>query len=465
MAPSKLLLFSVFLALSFTGITAYPPPPDDGASDFAQEVADSSLALQLQQLKSRVSLLESRIDDKNRELRKKDESIKLMEKVIQEKSNSIALLQSAIESVQGREPLDVVELGDKPHVQAGGLEKQVKRLREDITVQNKKRDELEARASVAEQKIPELSIKLENIRYPFICGVLRSRSYMVYTTRQSLRKVNDEQKTGIRKTEHDLQVAEEEMVKEKFGISSISEDLTEVHGGWLPHTFGVHVDYFQTYILTYWNELGRPAFNLGIEKALKMKARGEGWTEIIIKRIRTNWMPRLKKQSLEFKAYLEPNIRLVTAKTVDVYRSSKSSIGPLVFKAQNMADPYIQEAKKYTKPYIDPVAMVAKPHLDKLHIALKPYTEMVLNAYRKVITTTTFLHHEVKEILKNNELTQPVASMELAWFAATALLALPAVFLFKFYSAIFGKKTKKRSHSSYVNYTRRRLKRAHPGST
>nr|XP_028952285.1 uncharacterized protein LOC103450571 isoform X8 [Malus domestica] len=352
-----------------------------------------------------------------------------MEKVIQEKSNSIALLQSAIESVQGSEPLDVVELGDKPHVQAGGLEKQVKRLREDIAVQNKKRDELEAQASVAEQKIQELSIKLEN-----------------------LQKVNDEQKTGIQKTEHDLQVAEEEIVKEKFGISSISEDLTE------------------TYIVTYWNELGRPAFNLGIEKALKMKARGEGWTEIIVERIRTNWIPRLKKQSLEFKAYLEPNIRLVTAKIVDVYRSSKSSIGTLVLKAQNMADPYIQEAKKYTEPYIDRVAMVTKPHLDKLHIALKPYTKKVLNAYRKVITTTTFLHHEVKEILKNNELTQPVASMELAWFAATALLALPAVFLFKLYSATLGfqlcrKKTKKRSHSSYANHTRRRLKRAHRAST
>ncbi|CAN6576965.1 unnamed protein product [Malus baccata var. baccata] len=126
---------------------------------------------------------------------------------------------------------------------------------------------------------------------------------MVYTTRQSLQKVNDEQKTGIQKTEHDLQVAEE-----KFGISSIFEDLTEVHGGWLPHTFGVHVDYFQTYIVTYWNELGRPTFNLGIEKALKMKARGEGWAGIIVERIKTNWIPRLKKQSLEFKAYLEPNI-------------------------------------------------------------------------------------------------------------------------------------------------------------
>ncbi|TQE02715.1 hypothetical protein C1H46_011688 [Malus baccata] len=111
------------------------------------------------------------------------------------------------------------------------------------------------------------------------------------------------------------------MVKEKFGISSIFEDLTEVHGGWLPHTFGVHVDYFQTYIVTYWNELGRPAFNLGIKKALKMKAHGEGWVGIIVERIRT---------------------------------------------AQNMADPYIQEAKKYTEPYIDRVAMVTKTHLDKL---------------------------------------------------------------------------------------------------
>ncbi|RXH81029.1 hypothetical protein DVH24_004943 [Malus domestica] len=106
---------------------------------------------------------------------------------------------------------------------------------------------------------------------------------MVYTTRQSLRKVNDEQKTGIRKTEHDLQVAEEEMVKEKFGISSIFEDLTEVR----------KCIYVQTYIVTYWNELGRPAFNLGIENALKMKARGEGWAGIIVERIRTVCYPQL----------------------------------------------------------------------------------------------------------------------------------------------------------------------------
>ncbi|PQM37715.1 hypothetical protein Pyn_22390 [Prunus yedoensis var. nudiflora] len=403
------------------------PFPNDGASASAPEVADSSLKLQLELLQLKVSLLESSLDEKNRELKEKDESIRQMEKIIQEKSNSIALIQSGIESVQGRDSLDVVELRDKSHVQAGGLEKQVKRLREDIIMQNKRKDELEARANIAEQKIRELSLKLEN-----------------------LQKANDGQKIGIRRTEHDLQVAEEEMMKEKFGISSISRDLTEAHGGWLLHTFAVHIGNFQSYIVTYWNELGRPALDLGIEKALEMKTQVEVWAELNIESIRTKWIPSLKKQSFAFIAYLKPHIQSVATNTVDVYHSSKSSIAPLVFKVQKLADPYIQ------------VAMVTRPHLDQVHVVLQPCAEKVIYAYGQFIRTATFYHHEVEEMLKGNEFTQSLASMEVAWFAAAALLALPAVFLFKLYSAIFRKQTKKRSYNSQENHTRRRLKHAYP---
>lgn len=53
-------------------------------------------------------------------------------------------------------------------------------------------------------------------------------------------------------------------------------------------------------------------------------------------------IPPLKKQSLEIVAYLEPNIQVLTAKTVDIYHSSKSSVVPFVFKVQEMADPHIQ---------------------------------------------------------------------------------------------------------------------------
>ncbi|XP_034199471.1 uncharacterized protein LOC117614692 isoform X1 [Prunus dulcis] len=439
MATSKILVFSIFLALLFSRITADPPLPNDGASASAPEVAGSSLKLKLELLQLKVSLLESSLDEKNRELKEKDESIRQMEKIIQEKSNSIALIQSGIESVQGRDSLDVVELTDKSHVQAGGLEKQVKRLREDIIMQNKRKDELETRASIAEQKIRELSLKLEN-----------------------LQKVSDGQKIGIRRTERDLQVAEEEMMMEKFGISSISRDLTEAHGGWLLHTFAVHIGNFQSYIVTYWNELGRPALDLGIEKALEMKTQVEVWAELNIESIRTKWIPSLKKQSFAFIACLKPHIQSIATNTVDVYHSSKSSIAPLVFKVQKLADPYIQEAKKFTDPYIDQVAMVTRPHFDKVSVVLQPCAEKVIYAYGQFIRTATFYHHEVEEMLKGNEFTQSLASMEVAWFAAAALLALPAVFLFKLYSAIFRKKTKKRSYSSQENHTGRRLKRAYP---
>ncbi|ONI27299.1 hypothetical protein PRUPE_1G078300 [Prunus persica] len=422
MATSKILVFSIFLALLFSRITADPPLPNDGASASAPEVAGSSLKLKLELLQLKVSLLESSLDEKNRELKEKDESIRQMEKIIQEKSNSIALIQSGIESVQ-----------------AGGLEKQVKRLREDIIMQNKRKDELETRASIAEQKIRELSLKLEN-----------------------LQKVSDGQKIGIRRTERDLQVAEEEMMKEKFGISSISRDLTEAHGGWLLHTFAVHIGNFQSYIVTYWNELGRPALDLGIEKALEIKTQVEVWAELNIESIRTKWIPSLKKQSFAFIACLKPHIQSIATNTVDVYHSSKRSIAPLVFKVQKLADPYIQEAKKFTDPYIDQVAMVTRPHFDKVSVVLQPCAEKVIYAYGQFIRTATFYHHEVEEMLKGNEFTQSLASMEVAWFAAAALLALPAVFLFKLYSAIFRKKTKKRSYSSQENHTRRRLKRAYP---
>lgn len=57
MATSKILVFSIFLALLFSRITADPPLPNDGASASAPEVAGSSLKLKLELLQLKVSLL------------------------------------------------------------------------------------------------------------------------------------------------------------------------------------------------------------------------------------------------------------------------------------------------------------------------------------------------------------------------------------------------------------------------
>ena len=61
---------------------------------------------------------------------------------------------------------------------------------------------LEARANVAEKKIHELNLKLENLH--------------------KRKKNGDEQKTRVRKAEHLLKVAEEEMLMAKLKAASIS---------------------------------------------------------------------------------------------------------------------------------------------------------------------------------------------------------------------------------------------------
>ena len=62
---------------------------------------------------------------------------------------------------------------------------------------------LEARANVAEKKIHELNLKLENLH-------------------KRKKKNGDEQKTRVRKAEHLLKVAEEEMLMAKLKAASIS---------------------------------------------------------------------------------------------------------------------------------------------------------------------------------------------------------------------------------------------------
>ena len=85
---------------------------------------------------------------------------------------------------------------------------------------------LEARANVAEKKIHELNLKQENL--------------------QKKKEIGDEQKTRVRKAEHLLKVAGEEMLMAKLEAASVSEELMKVHRWWVPRWLAVHLRYFQS---------------------------------------------------------------------------------------------------------------------------------------------------------------------------------------------------------------------------
>ncbi|KAF4392809.1 hypothetical protein F8388_010832 [Cannabis sativa] len=350
MTASESLLFCMFLALTFAITLEQPSLPENPVS--APDVQHSSLLVELELLKSKIASLELSIDERNHQLSKKDKSIKEMQKIIQDKSDNISLLQIEIKLLQ--ESSYGKEYMSKSDQQVDELEKQVERLRTDLDKQNKRKYGLGLRAYVAEKKIQQLNAKLEKL----------------YT-------VNDEQETIIRKTAHLLQVAEEELMK--------------------------------------------------VELETALLSTGLNW----------DWAPILKEQWLAFVTFVMPRVQLLMEKFVDVYHVAKNYIAPCAIKALKDLYFHTWEVKNLIESYLYHAAMVAKSLLSKTFITLKPYTIKVLYECKTFMTFLAQYHLQVQELLKDNEFMRPVANMELAWFVATALLALPALFLFKLFSVVF----------------------------
>ncbi|XWS52259.1 hypothetical protein CRYUN_Cryun11dG0053200 [Craigia yunnanensis] len=376
----KPLLFLLVLPLIFTQIASDPSP--ETVEAFSSDPGDSTLKHEVDHLKSKISFLESTIDERSHESRSKDENVRQLEIVIQEKLDSISSLQIEIEYFQQKASLDAKEQTSSLYVRATELEKQVDNLRKEIEMQNKKKDALENRTNVAEGKIPELTLKLGDIQ-----------------------RINSEQKSKIHKAEHSLQVAQEEMMKIKLRAASVSKELREVHGEWLPHWLAVHLYHFQSYLVSHWNEHGRPTLDITIQKALEKKDQLKRWAE--------------------------PQIRNVNT-----------------------------EVKTFSEPYINQVVMVTKPHYETMQVALN-YTKKTIHTYRKLIKSASLYHHQVQETLKSHKLTRSLANMDLAWFLATAVLTLPILVLFKLFSVIFSfcsGKSKRRTFGAHMKHRRRRVK-------
>ncbi|GKU87529.1 hypothetical protein SLEP1_g1921 [Rubroshorea leprosula] len=449
MAASKLVLLSLFLALVFShGAAEYEFDEDGEAvtekpSRRSAGAEFSALKIKLDELKSKILDFESELKNKTQELNKKDQVIAEKEKIIRHMSDSVASLQTELSTLQKKGKLDAQERVGKAHAQAVELEKQVDELKIELEVKQKEKEALEAQANEFEKKLTELNLKLEN-----------------------LQKISDEQKSKIRKTERALKVAEEEMMKAKQEATSKNEALMEAHGAWLPPWLAKQLIHCQAFIETHWKEHGKPAMNIAVKKALEKKAQVKKWAEPHLETVKTKWAPAIKEQWLVVRTQVEPHVQLLTAKTVEFYEASKVAMTPHLVRIQEIVDPYFQEAKKFSKPYIDQIATVAKPHIKNVRLVMKPYTKKVVHAYGEFLKSATTYHGQVqatvREMLKQHELTKPLATKELEWFAASALLALPIIILFRISSAIFCKKAKKPSRHAHSHHARRKGKRGHP---
>ncbi|CAN1341363.1 hypothetical protein LINPERPRIM_LOCUS39140 [Linum perenne] len=408
MAAAKFLVFSLFLALLLSAVWADSSTDIDGdvvepaiQVTKSTDLQSSALKAELDQLKSKIQDLESQIDRKTKDLKEKEEKLAKKEKVIKEKTDSITSLQSEVSSLQKKGKLDSAEQLNKANAQVVDLEKQLDRLKAEFEAQNVEKETLENRASKAETKLDELNSKLK-----------------------------------------------------------------DVHGAWLPPWLAVQFAHFQSFAQKHWHAHGKPTMAIVTQKAQENKEKAAKWAQPHLEAVKTKWVPAVKGQWVVVTTQVQPHVRSLSAKTVEVYETSKTAITGHVIKIQDIVDPYFQEAKKFSQPYIEQVATVTKPHVDKIRVVVKPYTKEAVRAYGKFLESATTYHQQVQgtvqETLKKHELTKSLATKELIWFLASALLALPIFVLARVCSAVFGKKTKRTSRGTHSSsHSRRKGKRVH----
>ncbi|PKA52907.1 hypothetical protein AXF42_Ash001888 [Apostasia shenzhenica] len=435
MEASKILAFLIFSALAIAGIRADEESTAVHVDLSKPEGLDSPLKLEIELLKSKISSLESTISDKVKLLKNKDEMIAQLAREVQEKEASVVSLRSEMELLQKRGAVDIEALVGKAHARANELEKQASKLKNEVEMLTRTRDTLESRAREAETKAEELSSKLE-----------------------SLNKINDEQKRKIQKAERALQVSEEELIRSRMEAISNSKELTKVHGAWLPPWLANQFIRCQDVAAAKWNEHGKPALNVLMQKASEKSGQAQKWVEPHIETAKSKWVI--------FTANAQPHIKMVTSKTAEISVVCRRTVAAHIMKLKDFANPYAQEARKFMKPYIEQVAIVTKPHVEKVQAALKPYTTRVIYGYGKFLESARTYHHQIQETfhetLKKHEWSKPLATKEFIWFMASASLALPIYLVYRILSVIFCKTTKKPARNARSTNSHRRHKRRLP---
>ncbi|KAL9677273.1 hypothetical protein QQ045_005501 [Rhodiola kirilowii] len=403
------------LPLIFLIVTLIGPWPAESLTEV--DALDSPLRIELDQLRSRISILETKISERAEELKSKDDNIKDMEKIIKEKSDYIASLYIQIEALQIGSP-EAEKLKSKMYARLNELRNQAGNLRNEIQAQIKKKDDLKVRILTAEKQIRELNLKLE-----------------------SLRKISDEQRTGISKIKHGIQRAEEKLVKLKIEATLVSDEMNQIYGGWVPPWLAASVDGCLTYIIALWTKQGRPRLGWAIQRAMHVKAIVQAWACPHIKAIKKTWIPKMKRQWSMFTIYLEPRY----------------------VEFRDTTNPYIQEAKQILKPYLTQISVTSTPHFDRLTRVLKLYRTKFVQTYERLMRSVMAHHTQVQdmisELLTRREYTRPLVDKDIVWYLASAIYALPAILIVNLYASIASNKSQKQRHKRHA---RRRAKRLRP---
>ncbi|CAA7048808.1 unnamed protein product [Microthlaspi erraticum] len=246
-------------------------------------------------------------------------------------------------------------------------------------------------------------------------------------------------------------------------VAELSSKLKNIDGKWFSSKFGLNQNKTQAYLITLWHQHISPTLHITLQKVSRKIEQVQKWSEPHIETLNSKWIPSIKDAFVTLTIYLEPKVQYLTDKSIEVLSISKEAFTPHLIQGYDVSCYYLEVIRTHTHPYASQIMTIAKPHLEKVQVVLEPYTKTVRDGFKKLVNSTKIYHQQAQEMLKNNEVTKPIATMDLAWVGATALIGFPLIFIIKLLSAVSNPKRKKRySHKQETITGYRRAKRRHP---
>ncbi|GFS44605.1 DNA repair ATPase-like protein [Actinidia rufa] len=386
MAMRPLLVLSIFLALILAtkvSADASTAVNEHQHEEQAEEVVrsdgfDSSLKIELDQLKSHVLALESHVDEKTRELKNKDDILANKEKIIRETADIIASLKSEIASLQLQKIIE--EQKTKIHKTERALQVAEEEMMKVKVEASSRRNELMEAGWRCFRPVDIGKADVHGAWLPpwLAAHLIRCQSFVETHWNMHGKPAFDE------------------VIKKKW-IPVAKEQWLVITTSMEPHVLLLSTKATEAY------KASKSAVTPHVVKAQELVGP---------------YFQEVKKVS---KPYID-QVATVTKPHVD---KVQSAIKPYTKEIVNAYGMFLESATIYhhQKP--------VPPYIQEIFILFFSRSSPSSGLYGKPVQDT------VQGTLHKHELTRPLATKEFVWFAASALLGLPIFILSRICSAIF----------------------------
>ncbi|EFJ34446.1 hypothetical protein SELMODRAFT_405791 [Selaginella moellendorffii] len=343
-----------------------------------------------------------------------------------EKSKKIVSLESEVDSLQKRASGDLEKKIQSLEAKAEELSK-VEQLEGNLKKSRENAQKLQDKLELSEAKVHELTTKLAQAE--------KSSTHLRKKTRDA---------------EEARKIAENLLLKAKSEAAAKAQELYKVYEAWLPPWVAGRLAQIQSTSAVYWTLYGEPVFKKAAEHASRHATTAKEWAQPHV--------DTLKKALLRVRTG-STNGKVLASKVSEAYNVHLS---PHFVKANEQLMPRIKSLRKQLRPHVDKAAAYVRPYYEKSQEYAAPHIEKVQQVSKEALSSAVNYHNKMQNSVRGLLLKHEVASKELVWFLAMAILVLPAaVAMHLVLSTFSGSKKVKKPSRSHANAHKKSKKSKH----